>query len=83
MRKIKVTLKKSPIDKIKRHKLTLKALGLTKIGQSRIFPDNKALRGMINQIAFMLQIEDAGETAAAEDSVKAKALKEITRNETQ
>ena len=58
MKKLKVTLKKSPINKIKKHKLTLKALGLTKIGKTRIFPDNDAVRGMLRQIAYMIQIEE-------------------------
>lgn len=63
MKKLKVTLKKSPINKIKKHKLTLKALGLTKIGKTRIFPDNDAVRGMLNQVAYMIQIEETkGET---------------------
>lgn len=58
MKKLKVILKKSPIDKIKKHKLTLKALGLTKIGKSRIVPDNEAVRGMINQVAYMVDVEE-------------------------
>jgi large subunit ribosomal protein L30 len=58
MKKIKVILKKSPINKIKKHKLTLKALGLTKIGKARIYPDNKAVRGMINKISYMVDIEE-------------------------
>ncbi len=58
MKKIKVILKKSPIDKIKKHKLTLKALGLTRIGKSRILPDNKAVRGMIKQISYMVEVQE-------------------------
>jgi large subunit ribosomal protein L30 len=58
MKKLKVTLKKSPINKIKNHKRTLKALGLTKIGKTRIFPDNAAVRGMLNQVAYMIEIEE-------------------------
>ena len=58
MKKLKVTLKKSLIDKQKKHKLTLKALGLTKIGKSRTFPDNKAVRGMINQVSYMVEVEE-------------------------
>ncbi|MEO0095653.1 MAG: 50S ribosomal protein L30 [candidate division WOR-3 bacterium] len=56
MKKIKVILKKSPIDKCKKHKLTLKALGLRRIGQSVILPDNKAVRGMIEKIAYMIEV---------------------------
>jgi large subunit ribosomal protein L30 len=58
MKKLKITLKKSLIDKQKKHKLTLKALGLTKIGKSRIFPDNHAIRGMINQVSYMVEVEE-------------------------
>jgi large subunit ribosomal protein L30 len=57
-KKLKVTLKKSPINKIKRHKRTLKALGLTKIGKTRIFPDNSAMRGMLEQVAYLVAIEE-------------------------
>ena len=58
MKKLKITLKKSLIDKHKKHKLTLKALGLTKIGKSRVFPDNNAVRGMINQVSYMVEVEE-------------------------
>ena len=58
MKKLKVILKKSLIDKIKKHKLTLKALGLRKIGQSRILPDNAATRGMIKKISYMIEVEE-------------------------
>jgi large subunit ribosomal protein L30 len=58
MKKLKVTLKKSPINRIKNHKLTLKALGLVRIGRSRVYPDNDAIRGMINKIAYMVEIEE-------------------------
>ena len=58
MKRLKLMLKKSPIDKIKKHKLTLRALGLTRFGKSRIVPDNKAVRGMINQVGFMLEVQE-------------------------
>uniref|UniRef100_A0A7V0Z6G3 50S ribosomal protein L30 n=1 Tax=candidate division WOR-3 bacterium TaxID=2052148 RepID=A0A7V0Z6G3_UNCW3 len=58
MKKIRVILKKSPLDKIKKHKLTLKALGLRRIGQSRILPDNNAVRGMIEKVSFMVEVEE-------------------------
>jgi large subunit ribosomal protein L30 len=58
MKKIKVILKKSPINKLKRHKLTLRALGLTKIGKSRVLPDNDAVRGMINRVSYMVEVQE-------------------------
>jgi ribosomal protein L30 len=33
-------------------------LGLTKIGKSRIFPDNDAIRGMIGQVSYMVEVEE-------------------------
>jgi len=78
MKKIKVTLKKSPIDKIKRHKLTLKALGLTRIGKYRVYTDSPALRGMLNQVGYMLLIE---EHADATPAAKPKARKEKIEHE--
>ena len=58
MKKIKVILKKSPIKKIKKHKLTLKALGLNRIGKSRIFPDNDSVRGMLNKISYLVEVQE-------------------------
>jgi large subunit ribosomal protein L30 len=58
MKKLKITLKKSLIDKQKKHKQTLKALGLTKIGKTRIFPDNDAIRGMVDQVSYMVEVEE-------------------------
>ena len=58
MKKIKVILKKSPINKIKKHKLTLKALGLTRIGKSRIFPDNDSVRGMLNKVSYLVDVQE-------------------------
>ncbi len=63
MKKLKVILKKSPIDKIKLHKKTLKALGLSRIGSFVILPDNKAVRGMINQIGYMLSVQELSDAA--------------------
>ncbi len=61
MKKIKVILKKSPIDKTKKHKLILKALGLNRINRSRILPDNKAVRGMIEKVAYMVEVQEYGQ----------------------
>lgn len=63
MKKLKVILKKSPIDKIQLHKKTLKALGLSRIGKTVILPDNKAVRGMINQIGYMVSVQELSDAA--------------------
>jgi large subunit ribosomal protein L30 len=56
MGKIKITLVKSPIDKSKRQKDTLKALGFRKVNQTVEREDNPATQGMIRVVAHLVQV---------------------------
>ncbi len=56
--KVKVTLVKSPIGAIPKHRATVKALGLTKMHKTVELPDNAATRGQIQQIGYMLKVEE-------------------------
>jgi large subunit ribosomal protein L30 len=38
--------------------LTLKALGLGRIGKTKIHKDTPQIRGMINQVAYLLKVEE-------------------------
>ena len=49
-KKLKVTLVKSTIGAIPKHKATVAALGLRKLGSSNDLPDNEAIRGMCKQV---------------------------------
>jgi large subunit ribosomal protein L30 len=62
--KIKVTQTRSQIGHQEKHKLIVKALGLGKIGKSRIHDDNPVIRGMINKVIYMVKVE----TVNADDS---------------
>ena len=55
---LKVTLVKSPIGAVPKHKLTVKAMGLTKMHKTVELPDNAATRGQIQQIGYMLKVEE-------------------------
>ncbi len=58
VKKIKITLKRSTIGKIPKHRATVKALGLKKIGKSKeIDLSNKALLGMVKEVEYLLNIE--------------------------
>ena len=57
--KLKITLVKSPIGAIPKHRATVKALGLTKMHKTVELPDNAATRGMIKQVSYMLKVEEA------------------------
>jgi len=59
--KLKVTLIKSPIASLPKHKATVAALGLRKIGHSKIHPDNPAIRGQIFAVKHMVKVEEVDE----------------------
>lgn len=56
---IRVKLIKSTAGRLKKHRACVAGLGLRKIGQVREVEDTPAVRGMINRVSYMLQIDDA------------------------
>lgn len=57
-KKLKITLVKSTIGAVPKHKLTVKALGLTKMHKTVELPDNAATRGQIQQVGYLLKVEE-------------------------
>ena len=57
-KKIKVTLVKSPIGTLPRHKLCVRGLGLRRVNHSVEVIDTPANRGMINKVSYLLKVED-------------------------
>ena len=55
--KVKVTLVRSPIGSLPKHKLCLQGLGLRRMHQTVEVEDTPAIRGMINKISYMLAVE--------------------------
>ena len=58
---LKVTLIKSPIASLPKHKATVKALGFRKVGQTLVKPDNAAIRGQIFAVKHMVKVEEVNE----------------------
>jgi large subunit ribosomal protein L30 len=58
MKKIKITLVKSPIDRPERQKETLKALGLNKMNASREVEATPQIEGMVRKVQHMLLVEE-------------------------
>ena len=56
--KIKVTLVKSTIAALPKHKKTVAALGLGKVNPSNELPNNAATRGMVNQVKHLVKVEE-------------------------
>ena len=61
MSSIKVTLVRSMSGHTSRHRETLRALGLSRRGMTRILPDNGATRGMVAQVAYLLEVSESSE----------------------
>ena len=57
--KLKVTLVKSPISAKPKHRATVEALGLTKMHKTVELPNNAATKGMIDQVSYMVKVEEA------------------------
>ena len=55
---IKVTLVKSPIGAIPKHRATVEALGLKKMHKTVELPDNAATRGMVKQVSHLVKVEE-------------------------
>ena len=59
MANLRITLVKSPIGAVPKHKKTVEALGLRKLNKTVELPDNAATRGMIRQVEYLLKVEEA------------------------
>ena len=58
MAELKITLVRSSIGRPQNQKDTLKALGLTKVGKTAVKPANDAIKGMINTVRHLVEVEE-------------------------
>ena len=58
MANLNIKLVKSLNGRIAKHKATAEALGLRKIGDTTVQPDNAATRGKIAHIGYLLQVTE-------------------------
>ena len=54
---VKVTQTRSSIGRLPKHKATLRGLGLRRIGHTVELEDTPSVRGMINQVQYMVKVE--------------------------
>lgn len=57
MGKIKITLRRSPINRYWKQRRTLKTLGLTKLHQTVEKEDTPQIRGMVKQVEHMVETD--------------------------
>ena len=55
---VRVKLVKSPWGRLPRHRECVKGLGLRRVGSVRELEDTPAVRGMINKVAYLLEVRD-------------------------
>ena len=55
---LKITLVKSTIGALPKHKKTVQALGLKKLQSSVIRQNNAATLGMVNQVKHLVKVEE-------------------------
>ena len=58
MADLKVTQVKSAIGTKPKHRGTLRALGLRRIGHSNVLPDRPEIRGMIARVPHLITVEE-------------------------
>ena len=57
-KEIKITQVRSVIACVPKHRRTVRALGLRRIGHTVIQKDSPAIRGMINAVNFLVKVEE-------------------------
>ena len=55
---LKVTLVRSTIGVIPKHRKTIEALGLGKINSMKVHKDNEAIRGMLRKVSHLVKVEE-------------------------
>jgi len=60
-RKLKIKQIRSSIGCLKNQKLTIRALGIRKIGQTVLKNDNPAIRGMVTTVHHLVTVEEIEE----------------------
>jgi large subunit ribosomal protein L30 len=78
MSKIKIRQIRSVIDRPKRQKLTIEALGLGRPNWEKVHNDTPQIRGMVNKVSHLVLVEEYKEEKpkAKRKTVKKKEEKE-------
>ena len=58
---LKVTQTRSASRVQPQHRGTLKALGLGRIGRSRVHRDSPSLQGQLHQVGYLVKVEEVAE----------------------
>jgi large subunit ribosomal protein L30 len=79
---LRVTQVRSTISHIARNRATIRALGLHRIGDSVVVPDNDATRGMVRQVRFLVEVEEVAPEPTRTRSTRSGAAPAAEAEET-
>ena len=65
---VNVTLVRSPWGRLPKHRACLIGLGLRRVGSQRELEDTPAVRGMIDKVRYLLDVESSETDAADVDA---------------
>lgn len=58
MRKLTVTLVRSPSGRLRSHQDCVRGLGLRRLNSRAVVEDTPSIRGMINKVSYLLKVEE-------------------------
>lgn len=68
MSQLKVTQVRSTIGTKPKHRGTLRALGLGRIGRTHVLPDRPEIRGMIARVPHLVTVEEVASSTEGSSS---------------
>ena len=57
-KKLRITLVKSPISAVPKHRRTVEAMGLNKLHKTVELPDNESIRGQLHKVEHLIKVEE-------------------------
>ena len=76
---LRIRLRKSTNRRLAKHRACVAGLGLRRIGDEVCLPDRPEIRGMVNRVRYLLEVEEIAAQAPAKDA-KAKSKDNLEAN---
>ena len=76
---LRIRLRKSTNRRLAKHRACVAGLGLRRIGDEVCLPDRPEIRGMVNRVRYLLEVEEIAAQAPVKGA-KAKSQKKVGAN---
>ena len=75
--RLRIALRKSTIRRLAKHRACVAGLGLRRIGDEVLLPDKPEIRGMVNRVRYLLDVEEVA--PVQKPAKRAAAPKTVTK----